>query len=307
MNNLAPIVLFVYNRPEHTKKTIQALQANTLASDSELFIYTDAAKNEEAMDSVKRVREGISNLSGFKEVTIIVQKKNIGLANSIISGVSDIVNRYGKIIVLEDDIVTSPEFLTFMNKALNHYQNIDHVWHISGWNYPIPTMPACDDTFLWPIMNCWGWATWRDKWQHFEKNVDNLTDTFTKKDISKFNFNGNINLWSQVLGNKSEDINTWAIFWYATIFKRNGLCLNPTYSYVENIGFDGSGVHCGKTEYKDNETLYRNSAPTFNDHPVDNSHIIDAICLWHKKRKKKFHIRVINKFSRTLLNKNIIT
>ena len=184
--NLAPIVLFVYNRPWHTKQTIEALQKNELAKDSELFIYSDAPKNKEAEKQVKEVRDYIKTISGFKKVTIIEREKNYGLAKNIIEGVTEIVNKYGKVIVLEDDLITSPYFLRFMNEALNFYENEEKVWHISGWNYPIDTN-GLGDAFLWRLMNCWGWATWANRWKYYEKDVDKLIASFTKRDIKRFN------------------------------------------------------------------------------------------------------------------------
>ena len=161
MINFAPIVLFVYDRPFHTKQTIEALQKNQLASLSELFIYSDDAKNYGSQDNVDEVREYIYKIGGFKKVTIIKREKNWGLANSIIDGVTQIVNKYGKIIVLEDDLVTSKYFLTFMNNALEFYKYEERVWHICGWNYPI-NFDGLDDVFLSRLMNCWGWGTWKD-------------------------------------------------------------------------------------------------------------------------------------------------
>ena len=224
--NISPIVLFVYNRLWHTKQTIEALKKNELANESELFIYSDAPKNEDDQKQVENVREYLKTIDGFKKITIIERKENFGLAKSIISGVTEIVNKYGKIIVLEDDLVTSPHFLKFMNEALEFYSNKTKVWHISGWNYPIEYNKNID-TFLWRVMNCWGWGTWADRWKFFEKNIDKLVKTFSKEDIKRFNVDGYENFWNQVIENKEGKINTWAIFWYATIFKNNGLCLNP--------------------------------------------------------------------------------
>jgi hypothetical protein len=251
MNHLAPIVLFVYNRLWHTQQTIKVLQKNELAKDSEIFIYSDAPKNTEDQEEVDKVREYIKSINSFKKVTIIEREKNWGLAKSIIDGVTSIVNQYEKVIVLEDDLVTSPYFLKFMNEALNFYEDEKKVWHISGWNYPIKREES-EDIFLWRVMNCWGWATWADRWKYYEKDVDKLIKEFSKDDIKKFNLEGAENFWSQVLDNKKQKKNTWAIFWYATIFKQHGLCLNPVQTFVENIGHDGSGTYCGKEKkYRD--------------------------------------------------------
>jgi len=249
-NKLSPIVLFVYNRPWHTKQTIEALQKNELAKESELFIYSDEAKNEDAQKSVDEVRKYIDKIEGFKKVTVIKREKNWGLANSIIDGVTKIVNEHGKIIVLEDDLVTSPYFLKFMNEALEFYKNEKKVWHISGWNYPVES-DGLDNVFFWRVMNCWGWATWTDRWKYYEKDVDKTINEFSYDAIKRFNLDGAEDFWSQVIANKDNKINTWAIFWYATIFKENGSCLNPVQTFVENIGHDGSGVHCGSTKNYD--------------------------------------------------------
>jgi len=242
---LAPIVLFVYNRLTHTKQTIDALQKNALSSESELFIYSDAAKDDSAEQSVKEIREYIQTVDGFKKITIIEREKNWGLANSIIDGVTRIVNEYGKVIVLEDDLVTSPYFLKFMNEALDFYAQEKRVWHISGWNYPVKKEGEAD-VFLWRVMNCWGWATWADRWQYYEKDIEKTVGTFNRREIRAFNLDGVEDFWSQVLANQKGKIDTWAIFWYATIFKHGGLCVNPVHTLVDNIGFDGSGEHCGK-------------------------------------------------------------
>lgn len=246
--NLAPVVLFVYNRPWHTKQTIETLQKNSLAQQSKLFIYSDAPKDKSEADNVKQVRKHINNLKGFKKIIIVERDRNWGLADSIIDGVSSIIEEYGKIIVLEDDIVTSQYFLKFMNDALNYYENEQKVWHVSGWNYPINSKSQ-NNAFLWRLMNCWGWATWADRWQYFNKDADSIINSFSKSDIHSFNIDGCSDFWYQVTANKENKINTWAIFWYASIFKQEGLCLNPSVTFVNNIGHDGSGENCSKSPH----------------------------------------------------------
>ncbi len=241
----APIVLFVYNRPQHTRKTIEALRTNRLADQSELIVYSDGAKGEADIHQVTEVRRLVRSISGFKKVTVIESENNRGLAASIIRGVTDVVNQYGRVIVLEDDIVTSPYFLTFMNGALNRYQHESRVMHIAGWGYPIDANGLGDASFI-RVMNCWGWATWADRWQYFDKSPQALVDLFTPEMIERFDVGVRSSpFWGQVLANISGRLDTWAIFWYATIFLRDGLCLSPTVSYVRNIGHDGSGVNCG--------------------------------------------------------------
>lgn len=167
-NITAPIVLFVYNRPWHTRQTLNSLLTNELAKDSDLIVFSDAPKSPDAAILVTEVRSLLNGITGFKSVRIIERDNNWGLSKSIIEGVTEVVNIYGKVIVLEDDIVTSASFLQFMNQALDYYEKENRVWHISGWNYPIDT-EGLGDAFLWRFMNCWGWATWADRWINFEK------------------------------------------------------------------------------------------------------------------------------------------
>lgn len=245
MDNLAPIALFVYNRPEHTKKTIKALSRNCLAKKSKLYIFSDGPKDKASVLAVAQVRKVLEEIEGFESVEARYQEVNSGLASSIITGVSSLMEDYGKVIVLEDDIVTSRYFLQFMNEALKKYSSDKEVWHISGWNYSIDTK-GMEDSFFWRTMNCWGWATWSDRWVYFEKEPQKIIKEWKKNDILSFNLNGAEDFWAQVIANEKGKINTWAIFWYATIFANKGLCLNPSGSLVNNIGNDGSGENCGE-------------------------------------------------------------
>ncbi len=284
---MSPIVLFVYNRPWHTQQTIEALQNNELASKSELFIYADGAKNEKAYTQVEKVRSYVRVVSGFKKVTVIERDKNWGLANSIIDGVTQTVNKYGRVIVLEDDMVTSPFFLRYMNNALEFYKNEEKVMHISGWNYPIE-INTLNDVFLWKVMNCWGWATWANNWQYFEKDTDKLINEFTKEDIYKFSLDGTANFWKQVLLNKKGKINTWAIYWYASIFKQNGLCLNPVQSFVQNIGHDNSGENCSKTNSFSSSNLSLNRDIKFIEKIAENDLALERIKVFYKLNSRLY-------------------
>lgn len=242
----APIALFAYARPDHTYRTLEALAANDLALKSDLFIFIDGARSEEDNKNTLAVRQIAERCGGFARIEIIQRSKNFGLARNIIDGVTEIIERYGRVIVVEDDIVTSPNFLKFMNLALDKYVDVSEVWHISGWTCPIDPKNL-PEAFFWRGMNCWGWATWSDRWINFDKDPDRLIKSWSKSKIKRFNLDGAQNFWSQVLGNKSGRLNTWAIFWYATIFENGGLCLNPSTSLVLNIGLDGTGENCVAT------------------------------------------------------------
>lgn len=249
LSNLAPIVLFTYNRPWHTKQTIEALQKNELAKESELFIFSDGGKDEASWVKVNEVREYLKTINGFKKVILTFQDKNIGLADSIISGVTKIVNQYGKIIVLEDDIVTSQYFLKFMNDALNFYEKEEKVWHISGY-VPKINFGTNDNYFFNRTMYCWGWATWINNWAHFSRDIYKIDiELISQETIHKLNLDGaNNSVYNQFVKNKINEIKTWAVFWYINIFLNKGLCLIPTNSFTQNIGNDGSGTNCGITD-----------------------------------------------------------
>lgn len=244
---LAPIVLFTYNRPWHTQKTVEALQKNYLAGQSELFIFSDGPKNEQSVEKVSNVRSYINTIDSFKKVTIVEQSKNLGLAYSIIDGVTKIVNEYGKVIVLEDDLITSPFFLRFMNEGLEFYKDIEKVMHISGF-MPFIKTDGLPSTFFIKPTSCWSWATWERAWNHFEKDTDKLLKLFTDEMKYDFNIDNSMDYFSHIQLNKQGSINTWAIYWYASVFLSGGLSLHPKDSLTKNIGHDGSGVHCGDSQ-----------------------------------------------------------
>lgn len=299
-NRLSPVVLFVFARPDHTKKTVDALLANPEACNTDLIVYADAARSENDVAAVEAVRELFSDLRGFKSVTIHLREKNYGLARNIMEGVTQVTAMYGRAIVLEDDIVTSPAFLNYMNAALDKYENIKEVWHISGWNYPIKSNENLPETFFWRTMNCWGWATWADRWQHFKKNPGELVNSWSSDDVKRFNLDGTHDFWAQVVANHERKLNTWAIFWYATIFAHKGLCLNPTRSFVANIGNDGSGENCGaKDIYKTRlATIFHQQWPT---KLTENVTVVEIIRAFYKSLKPSLLRRILGRIKRVFI------
>lgn len=246
---LAPIVLFVYNRPWHTKQTLDALKKNHLANESVLYIYSDGAKvnaSEEDISKIREVRNVIREENWCKEVHIIESESNKGLADSIVAGVTEVVNRHGNIIVLEDDIVTSPGFLKYMNDALEMYENEEKVMGVSGYMFPI-NPEGLPDTFFYRANTCWGWATWLSAWNKYNNDGFSLYRNLIEKPINweVFNaFQGNA-FKIQLIDNVEKRLETWAIKWHSVIHLNNGFVLHPSQTLVKNIGMDGSGVHCG--------------------------------------------------------------
>ena len=244
MQNFAPIALFVYNRPEHTRRTIKFLKQNLLAEESRLFIFSDASKNESSQLLVEEVREIIRSVDGFLEVQIIERKSNLGLADSIIDGVSRLVKEYGKVIVFEDDLISSSYTLQYFNDALNRYQNEDKVMHVGAYMYALND-ESLPETFFYRAATSWGWATWNRAWMNFEPDIDQLISQFNSEKKHQFSIEGTMNFWKQIEEFKSGKNNSWAIRWYASIFLKGGLTLNPSQSLINNIGHDGTGIHSG--------------------------------------------------------------
>ncbi|MBS4067765.1 MAG: acyltransferase [Sulfurimonas sp.] len=303
MRNLAPIVLFVYNRPYHTKQTVEALQKNEFANESELFIYSDEAKNLSAKESVDEVRNYIKTIDGFKKVTIVEREKNFGLANSIIDGVTKIVNEYGKIIVLEDDLVTSLYFLQFMNEALEFYKNKQQVYSITGYSFT-DEADLIESTYFLSVTSSWSWATWADKWRHFKRDSENLEKYIKdKSNHYKFNFYGSYDYISMSKSQLKKEIDSWAIYWYFCVLQRGGLTLYPAKSLVQNIGFDGSGVHCSSSNTEKPLTSYR---PILTNEIFEKESVSNIVKnIFKKESKISLFLKVknrVNKFAKKVLS-----
>lgn len=240
----APILLFVYNRPEHTRRVIESLKANAEAADSELFIYADQARSETDIQQVSEVRRLIRSTDGFKQVTVIEREKNWGLARNVIDGVTTQVNAHGRVIVLEDDLVVAPHFLRFMNDALEMYKNEEKVGHIQACDFTKD--PSLPDTFLIRWTGSWGWATWERAWKHFNPDGKELLSRLEERHLTRyFDFNGNYPFTRMLRRQIAGKNNSWAIRWNASLFLDGILSLNVGKSLVQNTGFDGSGTNCG--------------------------------------------------------------
>lgn len=247
MKQLAPIILFTYNRPWHTQQVLDSLQQNTLSEESELFVFSDGAKDTEDEKLVGETREILRKTKGFKKTTIIERPLNWGLAANIIDGVTTIIESYGKVIVLEDDLVTAPSFLSFMNNALTKYEDIDEVAHIHSFSYSGLDLP---DTFLIKWVGSTGWATWSDSWKLFIPNGTKLLAEIKRKKLSKtFDFNGKYPYTRMLSRQVRGKNNSWAIRWNASLFLNNKLSLNTGKSLIHNIGFDGSGENSGSQDF----------------------------------------------------------
>lgn len=247
---LAPIALFAYDRPTHLMRVIESLQKNALARESELVIYSDAPKIQSSIDGVGQVRGYIANIDGFKKVSIVEREKNLGLAKSIISGVTEILEIHERIIVLEDDLMVSPFFLDYMNEGLERYADQKEVASIHGYVYPCCS--SLPDHFFLRGADCWGWATWKDSWKIFNPDGQFLLNKLKEQELTNaFDFGGTYP-FTQMLSDQIDGKNdSWAIRWYASAYLMNMLTLYPGKSLVNNIGNDGSGSHRENSNYFD--------------------------------------------------------
>lgn len=246
---LAPIVLFVFNRPEHTRKTIESLKKNPLSIESELFVFSDGPRNKNDVSDVEAVRAVIDTIDGFKTINVRKQSKNRGLADSVITGVSEVIGMYGKVIVVEDDLQFSPHFLDYMNKALDHYENDPRIFSIGGYSPPLDIPKGYTmDSYLSYRCCTWGWATWFDRWNKVDWGVKDF-DGFINDQQSVERFNRGGDDMSQILKlQMAGKISSWGIRWDYAHFKNDAYCFRPNYSIVGNTGNDGSGVHCAPTD-----------------------------------------------------------
>ena len=294
----APILLFVYNRPEHTRRCIESLLRNPLVSESNLFIYADGAKDCMQQEAVNEVRNYIRTLQGFKQITLIERSENWGLARNIIDGVTSQVNRYGKVIVLEDDLVVAPYFLTFMNEALEIYKDEPKVGHIQACDFTQD--PSLPDTFLIKWTGSWGWATWDRAWKHFNPNGQELLHELESRKLTHtFDFNGKYGFTRMLRRQIEGKNNSWAIRWNASLFLKDILSLNVGRSLVQNEGFDGSGTNCGGGGLYASH-LHLAPLPVTKISPIEENKEARQVFSKYYGRTNSFWAKAIRRIKRTL-------
>ena len=245
-----PIALFVYARPNHTRRTVESLLKNSEAASSDLIVFSDAARTPSKEEAVQRVREYVSCIKGFRSLTVHHRPENYGLAKSIIEGVTQVLEEHEKMVVLEDDMVTSAHFLTYMNESLERFADDERVVSIHGYVYPV--QQVLPEAFFLRGADCWGWATWRSGWELFNSNGQALLFELRRRNLIKmFDYNGSHG-YSDMLEAQIKGTNdSWAIRWYASAFLAGKLTLYPGRSLVHNIGNDSSGTHCVSTSHHD--------------------------------------------------------
>lgn len=248
----APIILFVYNRVGLTKLTVDALLKNKEAGETILYVFADGAKPNatiEQREKVEEVRTYIHTIRGFKEVVIEEAAQNKGLANSVISGVTKVVEKHGRAIIVEDDLLTSKNFLHYMNSSLDMYENDDEVICIHGYSI-IKNPPIKEKTYFQIGADCWGWATWKRGWDMLNPDSKALMKMISadKQLLRTFTYNHSYRYMKMLRKQIKGKVDSWAIRWYASAVVNGKLCLYPAKSLVKNVGYGEDATHCSNTE-----------------------------------------------------------
>lgn len=296
---IAPIVLFAFIRLDTLQKTVQALMNNFLAMETDLFIFIDGPRNEEQRKLQKPLLSYVYGIKGFRTVYVKYADKNKGLDPSIISGVTEVMNKYGKAIVVEDDIVTTPNFLEFMNQALNTYENNMQVMSISGFGLKVikPTGYYAD-VYLFGRSTSWGWATWKDRWDSVDWEIKDWEEfKRNRKEIRQFKQRGGSDMFS-MLKSCMEGGGMWDIRFCYNMFKQNRYSIIPFLSKVENIGFNELATHCKTIKYNRFRYIVDNETKTSFNMPSDI--VPNPIIIKSRLKYQSFYLRLYSKIRNLL-------
>ena len=302
-----PIILFVYNRPDHTKRTLEALKRNLLADQSDLFVFADGPKvgaTDEQIEKINAVRKVVESDNWCKNVICHFSDENIGCRDSIINGISTVLKSHDGVIVVEDDIITSPYFLTYMNKALDYYKDRKSVFSISGHSHSPSRFRVPDDyaydVYASPRLFNWGWGTWSDRWFQADWSMSYFDD-FSKREYEKEAFaRGGDDMFNMLCAEKNGLTSAWDIQFAYAHFRNHAVSIVPCVSYTRNIGLDGSGTHCGTAVNEDEYEINMKSDVRLLDNLYFDSRIINLQYNVFCAQKRKFWQKAVNSISRKL-------
>jgi hypothetical protein len=294
----APVAIFAYKRPHHLGRLIDSLLENEIFASSPLFVFCDGARSKDDQEAVTRTRALVRERLG-SHGQIIEQETNKGLAESIIAGVTELCGRYGRVIVLEDDLVLHPGCLGYLNAALRHYAEDSRVYHVNAYRYPLP--PASAPHFL-RLTSSWGWATWQRAWAHFEPDASALERRIREAgSIAAMDFEGAFPYYAMLQNQVRGQVDSWAIRWYASVLLRGGLALCPNVSQVSNHGLDSSGSHCEATS--DYDVVVGTASQDWPPQVAEDRVNLKQMQVFFRSVRDTFPRRVIRKLRRALLVK----
>ena len=308
MTNLAPIIVFCYNRPDHLEQTLDALSRNELADQSTLYIYCDGPKesaSEEMLQMIADVRQVARKRLWCKEVHIVEAEKNKGLANSIIGGVTDVINKHGKVFVLEDDLVSSPHMLKFVNKSLDFYEDYAGVFSISVNRPPLSKMQIPED-YPYDVFACLrsystGWGTWKDRWEKVDWSMDDFDRCKQNPDMLRALSRLGDDFPPMMQMQEDGKIDSWAVRFGFAHFKHHAVAILPCRSYVTNIGFDGTGTHSGTVaNVYENDLSQSVANPRMLDMVYEDDRIINAFYNAFTYQRRPLWQKAINYIARKL-------
>jgi hypothetical protein len=246
MNQKTPVAFFSYNRPDHAGRVLESLARCRRLDECRAYLYCDGPKGDRDRAVVEASRQVVREWASKLGSEMIVRSRNLGLAKSIVTGVTDLCREYGRVIVIEDDLILSPDFIDYMLQALDRYQDAPQVYQISGYMFPVKLTATTDAVFL-PLTTTWGWATWERAWRLFDWQAVGALEALSDPAVQRRFDLDDAYPYSAMLRDRLAGKNdSWGILWWWTVFKRDGLALHPRHSLVSNRGFDGSGVHCGE-------------------------------------------------------------
>jgi len=273
INDYSPIAIFTYNRSNHLQKLLYSLSKNEEIKYSDVYFFVDVDINSKADEEVIKL---INKNWNVKSLTLSVNEENYGVRKNIVNGINEVLSHHSSIIVLEEDLEVSEYFLNFMNRGINFYKDDPKVWQISG--YSLDTLLNIKNkAYVSSQLDCWGWATWADRWNKFEKNFENKIKKLGDESINKFNLDKFNKLnYRQLELNEENVINTWAIFWYQDMFLNNAKTIAPINSLVKNNGFDGSGVHKSSSNFYNIKNLNNNKVTKF-PNKINTNNIINFL------------------------------
>lgn len=249
MSKKTPVALFAYNRPDHTQRALGALSKCRKIEDCEFYFFSDGPRTDAARTEVEATRKVLHEWAQVFNAHVVEQSHNLGLAKSIVTGVSDLCMQYGRVVVIEDDLIVSPDFLHYMIQALDHYENDAQVMQVGGFTLSTPS-GITTDAFLLPVTTTWGWATWQRAWQYFSWQPVSLETAKSDKNWRElFDINGTCAFYSMLEDRLAGRNDSWGILWWYAVSRQSGLVVYPTRSLVWNGGFDGSGIHCGSGDF----------------------------------------------------------
>ncbi len=294
--NYAPIVLFTYKRLDTLRKTVEALSANSLAASSDLIIYSDGSKLVKDETVIAEVRAYLKTITGFKSITILESPINKGLANSIIEGVTDVMNQYGKVIVLEDDLIVSKNFLVFMNEALEFYEQNQKVFSVSGYGLKVEIPQDYEyDVYFTPRGLSWSWATWKDRWEKVDWEVKDFEKLKKDKKARQKLALGGTDLFPMLKKQMEHNLDSWAIRWFYSQFKSEQLTVCPVLSKAKNVGFDAVATHTNVyNRYTISFDNSDNQNFLFGPNAIINPIILDSFQSYYSVFSRLFYGRLIS-------------